>query len=91
MRLGSLCLVVAAVVVLALPGAAAAARTPLTVSPAPGTPDASPQTQISVLGVPAGRIASVRVVGASSGAASAGACAPFSRDRGGELRARRSR
>ena len=82
MRLGPLCLVVAVVVVLALPGAAAAARTPLTVSPAPGTPDASPKTGISVLGVPAGRIASVRVVGASSGL-HRGRIAPFSRNRGG--------
>ena len=82
MRLGPLCLVVAAVVVLALPGAAAAARTPLTVSPAPGTPDASPKTGISVLGVPAGRIASVRVVGSSSGL-HRGRIAPFSRNRGG--------
>jgi hypothetical protein len=82
MRLGPLCLVVAVVVVLALPGAAAAARTPLTVSPAPGTPDASPKTGISVLGVPAGRIASVRVVGSSSGL-HRGRIAPFSRNRGG--------
>ena len=82
MRLGPLCLVVGAVVVLALPGAAAAARTPLTVSPAPGTPDASPKTGIGVLGVPAGRIASVRVVGSSSGL-HRGRIAPFSRNRGG--------
>ena len=72
MRLGSVCLVVAAVVVLALPGVAAAARTPLTVSPAPGTPDASPKTGISVLGVPAAasrRCAwSARAAGSTAGA-----------------------
>ncbi len=40
---------------------------PLTVSPAPGTPDASPNTQISILGVAPGRIRSVRVTGSASG------------------------
>jgi hypothetical protein len=39
----------------------------LTVSPQPGTPDASPTTQISLLGVPASRILNVRVRGARSG------------------------
>ncbi|HEY1595301.1 MAG TPA: hypothetical protein VGF74_07885, partial [Thermoleophilaceae bacterium] len=48
------------------PGTAAANG--LAISPAPGTPDASPQTQISILGVPPRRIASVRVAGAVSGA-----------------------
>jgi hypothetical protein len=68
MRLGPLCLVVGAVVVVvAVPGGAAAARTPLTVSPAPGTPDASPKTGISVLGVPAGAGAgSLQPVGTSA-------------------------
>lgn len=40
---------------------------PLTISPAPGTPDASPDTQISILGVAPGRIRSVRVTGSASG------------------------
>jgi hypothetical protein len=39
----------------------------LTISPAPNTPDASPQTQISVLGVPRRSIRGVEVTGASSG------------------------
>jgi arylsulfotransferase ASST len=37
------------------------------VSPAPGTPDASPQTEISILGARPGRIRSVSVTGALSG------------------------
>lgn len=51
------------------PGVALAAPTakPVTVSPAPGTPDASPATQISILGVAPGRIQSVRVSGSVSG------------------------
>jgi Arylsulfotransferase (ASST) len=40
----------------------------VTVSPLPGTRDASPQTQISFLGVPAARISDVSVVGTKSGA-----------------------
>lgn len=39
----------------------------LTVSPLPGSRDASPATQISLLGVPAGSIATVRVAGSRSG------------------------
>jgi hypothetical protein len=39
----------------------------LTISPQPNTPDASPQTQISILGVPRNRIRSVSVTGQSSG------------------------
>jgi hypothetical protein len=39
-----------------------------TVSPAPGTPDASPQTQISILGITPRSIESVQVTGAVSGA-----------------------
>jgi hypothetical protein len=38
-----------------------------TVSPAPGTPDASPQTQISLLGIAPSKIESVQVTGAVSG------------------------
>jgi hypothetical protein len=40
---------------------------PITVSPAPGTPDASPATQISILGVAPERIRSARVSGSLSG------------------------
>ena len=39
----------------------------LTISPQPNTPDASPATQISILGVPRSRIRSVSVTGQSSG------------------------
>ena len=39
----------------------------LTISPAPGTPDASPGTQISVLGVKPERIRSVKVTGSATG------------------------
>jgi hypothetical protein len=39
----------------------------LSLSPLNGTPDASPQTQISFLGVPASEITDVSVVGSSSG------------------------
>ncbi len=51
-------------------GAAArsVARAPVvTVSPLPGTPDASPTTQISVLGVVPARISSIRASGSKSG------------------------
>jgi hypothetical protein len=47
--------------------AAAAPRHRLTISPAQGTPDASPETQISVLGVKPHRIRSVRVTGSQTG------------------------
>jgi hypothetical protein len=40
----------------------------LTISPLNGTPDASPDTQISFLGAPAGQISNVSVVGSRSGA-----------------------
>ena len=56
-------------------GAAGAPR--LDVLPYPGTPDASPQTQISVLGVAPAQIASVQATGAQSGAHT-GRLAPFS-------------
>jgi len=47
----------------------AEARTnPVTVSPMPGTPDASPQSQISFLGASGTRVSDVRVVGSRSGA-----------------------
>jgi hypothetical protein len=46
---------------------AAAAVNPITVSPLPGTPDASPTTQISFLGGDGTTVSDVRVVGAQSG------------------------
>ncbi len=46
---------------------AAAAANAVTVSPLPGTPDASPATQISFLGGAGTQIANVRVVGSHSG------------------------
>ncbi len=47
---------------------AAAAANPVAVSPLPGTPDASPATQISFLGGPGTQVADVRVTGSRSGA-----------------------
>ena len=46
---------------------AAAATNPVTVSPLPGTADASPSTQISFLGGPGTKVSDVSVVGSSSG------------------------
>jgi Arylsulfotransferase (ASST) len=46
---------------------AAAAANAVTVSPLPGTPDASPATQISFLGGAGTQVANVRVVGSHSG------------------------
>jgi len=46
---------------------AAAARNPVTVSPFPGTADASPSTQISFLGGPGTTVSAVRVDGSLSG------------------------
>jgi hypothetical protein len=54
---------------------------PVTVSPGPGTPDASPNTQISVFGVARDRIGSVRVTGSLSGV-HRGAFRSYSGDRG---------
>jgi len=45
----------------------AAAANPVTVSPLPGTSDASPATQISFLGGPGTQVSGVRVVGSRSG------------------------
>jgi hypothetical protein len=47
---------------------AAAAANPVTVSPLPGTPDASPATQVSFLGEAGLRVLSVSAVGSRSGA-----------------------
>jgi Arylsulfotransferase (ASST) len=46
---------------------ASAPRTRVAISPEPGTQDASPDTQISLLGVAPAEIASVRVTGSSTG------------------------
>src|SRR3954451_19578337 len=54
-------------VALALALAAPAPAAAPTISPAAGTPDASPETQIGVLGVAPARIASVTVTGTESG------------------------
>jgi hypothetical protein len=48
--------------------AGAATANPVAVSPEPGTPDASPDTQISFLGTAATSVADVRVTGSRSGA-----------------------
>jgi Arylsulfotransferase (ASST) len=48
--------------------ASAAASAPIAVSPQPGTPDASPSTQISFLGSAGTHVSDVRVVGSHSGA-----------------------
>ncbi|MGD0452371.1 MAG: hypothetical protein ABSB69_02125, partial [Solirubrobacteraceae bacterium] len=45
-----------------------AAANPVAVSPEPGTPDASPSTQISFLGTAATTVSGVRVTGSHSGA-----------------------
>jgi hypothetical protein len=62
-RARGLALLVAAVAL----GAAAANAQAVTMSPLNGTPDASPHTQISFLGSPAGEIADVSVEGSRSG------------------------
>jgi hypothetical protein len=65
-RTRSICaLVLLATAVAAAAGTASASA--LTISPLNGTPDASPQTQISFLGASAGQISSVSVVGSRSG------------------------
>jgi hypothetical protein len=60
---------IGAALALGIPAAALAAPSggKLTISPAPNTPDASPQTQISVLGVPRRSIRGVAVTGSSTG------------------------
>jgi len=70
---------------LAVPASAAAAShstapAPV-ISPEPGTPDASPTTQISVFGLPRARIESVRVTGSVSGA-HAGRLEAYSQNQG---------
>ena len=56
-----------AIAALAVPAAAHASSTKLTISPQADTPDASPQTQISILGTPRKSIRSVSVTGQTSG------------------------
>jgi Arylsulfotransferase (ASST) len=63
------------------PAFAASPQPAVAVSPAPGTPDASPLTQISILGVPEHRIASVAVRGSLSGP-HPGVLRAYSGDRG---------
>jgi hypothetical protein len=70
----------AAAIVIAV-AAADARASALTVSPAPGTPDASPRTQISILGTAPRAIAAVSVTGTVSGA-HAGRLEPYSGGRG---------
>jgi Arylsulfotransferase (ASST) len=74
---------IAAAVSLSAPArsAASAGDGRLTISPAPNTPDASPQTQISILGVARSRIRLVSVTGQSSGAHT-GRLLSYSRHRG---------
>jgi hypothetical protein len=57
-----------AIAALAAPAGASASSGKLTISPQPNTPDASPQTQISILGVARPAIHSVSVTGQASGA-----------------------
>jgi hypothetical protein len=82
-RLGLLCATIAAAAGLSAPAGSAASPPggPLTISPAPSTPDASPETQISILGVARNRIRSVSVTGQASGAHS-GRLLGYSRHRG---------
>jgi hypothetical protein len=60
---------------------AASSAGKLAISPAPNTPDASPQTQISILGAPRRLIRAVRVTGGTSGPHS-GRLRSYSRHRG---------
>jgi hypothetical protein len=66
---------------LAAPASATAASGKLAISPQPNTPDASPQTQISILGVKRSQIRSVAVTGQASGLHS-GRLHSYSRHRG---------
>jgi hypothetical protein len=70
-----------AIAALAAPAGAHAASGKLTISPQANTPDASPQTQISILGAPRKAIRSVSVTGQTSGP-HAGHLSSYSRHRG---------
>jgi hypothetical protein len=67
-RAGPLALGLIAALVTATPAAAAPQPSAPIISPANGTPDASPQTQISVFGIAPREIASVTATGSTSGA-----------------------
>src|SRR4051812_11238856 len=60
--------IVLSLVIFAFAAIPPAASAKLTVSPAPGTPDANPATQISLLGVAPRDIGSVSLRGSKSGA-----------------------
>jgi Arylsulfotransferase (ASST) len=66
-RLAVIALLAAVPLSIGLTPAFASGKRP-TISPAPGTPDASPETQISILGVKPHRIRSVRAIGIVTGA-----------------------
>ena len=66
-RLAALALALAAGIAPAAAHAAAPALPTVTISPLEGTPDASPTTQISFLGVPATDLSQITVVGTRSG------------------------
>ncbi len=86
-RIGLIGVTVAAALATGTVGASApvaAAAEPVAISPMPGTPDASPQTQISILGVAARRIESVRVTGSISGG-DPGRLAPYRGVQGASL------
>jgi len=74
-------LALAGLLVLLAAWPATASASGLTVSPAPGTPDASPATQVSILGAAPGQIRRVRVEGSQSGV-HAGHLRPYSGRRG---------
>ncbi|HEX4483902.1 MAG TPA: arylsulfotransferase family protein [Solirubrobacteraceae bacterium] len=68
MRVGGACALVAALFASSAALAAfSSSAFALTISPLNGTPDASPDTQISFLGAPASQISNVSVVGSRSG------------------------
>lgn len=65
--LGALAAALALGATVATAAAAAAPPPTVTISPLPGTPAASPHTQISFLGAPASQIGDVSVIGSASG------------------------
>ncbi len=73
-----------AIAALAAPAGASASSGKLTISPQSNTPDASPQTQISILGVARQAIRSVSVTGQASGG-HPGHLSSYSRHRGGSF------
>ena len=66
-RTGVLGYVIAVLLVVSAMSMSASAARALTISPLAGTPDASPHTQISFLGIDAGEIQDVAAVGSRSG------------------------